>query len=230
MSSDALLMNVFGSRAMREAVQGALGVDAEAGEPEFGWKARVPLKNGRTDRTEVDMRWGGLLAEAKLTETDFQTREARIVEGYRDFEEVFERERLPRVAIKAGRRRRAEEFPEEFTQEWEETGGREEEEAGRAFREALVERAWEAEPAEEGYAHYQLIRNVLAAHATGCCFTVFLDARRPDLMEAWFEVMAAVRPAELRTRLKVMTWQELAGWAPEGLKEFLGEKYGIEAG
>jgi len=40
--------------------------------PEFGYKARVPLLGGRTDRTEVDMKLGRLLVEAKLTESDFR--------------------------------------------------------------------------------------------------------------------------------------------------------------
>ena len=88
----------------------ALGVEGERA-PVFGWKARVPLANGRFDRTEVDMRLGSLLVEAKLTEGDFQTREARIVEAYRDFDEVFDRELLPRVELPA-RRKEAVEFPE----------------------------------------------------------------------------------------------------------------------
>jgi hypothetical protein len=41
--------------------------------------------------------------------------------------------------------------------------------------------------------------------------------------------MRAVRHAELRTRLKVLTWQELAAVVPEGLREFLAAKYGIGA-
>jgi len=90
-----------------------------------------------------------------------------------------------------------------------------------------VARAREAEPAEAGYAGYQLIRNVLAAYAEGCSFCVVHDERRPDLREAWFQVMAAVRSAEMRTRCKVMTWQELAALAPEGFREFLELKYGI---
>jgi hypothetical protein len=53
------------------------------------------------------------------------------------------------------------------------------------------------------------------------------EERRPDLREGWFDVMRAVRSAEMRTRCKVMTWQELAGLAPEGLREFLEGKYGI---
>ena len=92
MSSDALLMNVFCAPGVADdaTVRLALGEVGDA-TPEFGWKVRVPLKNGRFDRTEVDMRWGGLLVEAKLTESDFQMRAAAIVEGYRDFEDVFDK-------------------------------------------------------------------------------------------------------------------------------------------
>jgi hypothetical protein len=233
MSSDALLMNVFlGFGASEQGrLKDALGIEEE-GLPEFGWKARVPLKNGKFDRTEVDMRWGGLLVEAKLTESDFQTREARIVEGYRDFEEVFDCELLPRVAMKTARRRTAVEFAEEFTQEWEDGGAQTDaatSEVAREYQAALVAQAWEAEPAEIGYAGYQLIRNVLAAHAAGCSFCVLHDARRPDLREMWFQVMAAVKQAEMRMRCKAMTWQELARLAPEGLAGFLDRKYGIVA-
>ena len=223
MSSDALLMNVF-CMPGAPAVPQTLGVEVE-GAPEFGWKARVPLASGRFDRTEVDMRWGGLLVEAKLTEGDFQARAARVVEGYRDFDAVFERELLPRVELRTARRRTAVEFAEEFTQEWEDAAA--DEEASRAFQAGIVERAREAEPAEAGYAGYQLIRNVLAAYAEGCSFCVLHDERRPDLREAWFAVMAAVKSAEMRVRCKVMTWQELAGLAPQGLQGFLDLKYGI---
>jgi hypothetical protein len=226
MSSDALLMNVFcGLEGLdAAAVRRALGVE-EDGLPEFGWKARVPLASGRFDRTEVDMRWGGLLVEAKLTENDFQTRSARIVEGYRDFDAVFERELLPRVQLREARRRTAVEFAEEFTQEWEEAAP--DNEIAREFQQEIVARAREAEPAEAAYLGYQLIRNVLAAYAEGCSFCVLHDERRPDLREAWFAVMAAVKPAEMRARCKVMTWQELAKWLPEELQEFLDLKYGI---
>jgi hypothetical protein len=226
MSSDALLMNVFCPAAVVDApsVRQVLGVDPDA-EPVFGWKARVPLASGRFDRTEVDMRWGDLLVEAKLTEADFQTRAASIVEGYRDFDAVFERELLPRVELRAARRRTAVEFAEEFTQEWEDAAA--DDSMARAFQEGIVARAREAEPAEAGYAGYQLIRNVLAAYAENCSFCVLHDERRPDLREAWFEVMAAVKSAGMRVRCKVMTWQELASLLPEELQEFLDLKYGI---
>jgi hypothetical protein len=79
------------------------------------------------------------------------------------------------------------------------------------------------------YACYQLIRNVLAAQAKDASFCVMLDARRPDLMESWYAVMRSVRPADLRVRCKVLTWQELAEVLPSKLRSFLHEKYGIVA-
>jgi len=77
------------------------------------------------------------------------------------------------------------------------------------------------------YKGYQLIRGALAAYATDCSFCVFCDARRPDLVEAWYGIMCAVRLAELRCRLKLLTWQELATVLPEDLRHFLAAKYGI---
>jgi len=232
-SSDALLMNVFCTPGVMESprVRSVLGVE-DGADVAFGWKARVPLKNGRTDTTEVDLRWGSLLIEAKLTEADFQTRAANIVEGYRDFEEVFSPELLPRVALRETRRRAPAEFAEEFTQEWEETEGSRDadvEAVAREYQGGLVEQAWQSAPAIPAYVSYQLIRNVLAAYAHGCSFCVVHDERRPDLREAWFHVMAAVRSAEMRTCSKVLTWQELAALLPEGLQEFLDVKYGIVA-
>jgi hypothetical protein len=125
----------------------------------------------------VDMRLGTLLVEAKLTESDFQSREIEIVKGYRDFDEVFRKSALPKV--------------------------------------------------ERKYAGYQLIRNVLAAFATESSFCVMHDARRPDLREQWYEVMQAVTIFDLRTRCKVLTWQELSAVLPEDLQQFLDLKYGI---
>ena len=222
MSSDALLMNVFCTPGVAEspAIRSMLGVDQNA-EPIFGWKARVPLANGRFDRTEVDLRFGSLLVEAKLTEGDFQSRSAAIVESYRDFDEVFDRDRLPRTEIATTRWMQASEFPENASQEPESL-------VGDPALFSSVESSFRS-PGEQGYAGYQLIRNVLAAHAAGASFCVIHDERRPDLREAWFEVMAAVKTAELRTRLKVLTWQELAALLPGTLQEFLDRKYGIVA-
>lgn len=229
MSSDALLMNVFCTPGVIESNQlrNMLGIEGDA-MPIFGWKARVPLRSGRFDRTEVDMRWGNLLVEAKLTETDFQARESLLLESYRDLDLIFDREALPRVPIRIRRRRQAVEFAEEFTQEWEEPG-EDAEEIARTFHAALETRADAEQPWETGYASYQLLRNVLAAHATNSSFCVIHDERRPELREAWFAVMCAAKSADMRTRCKVVTWQELVPFLPMGLQEFLDRKYGIAA-
>jgi hypothetical protein len=177
-SSDALLMNVFcypgtlRSCHLRSMLD--VGDDVEA---QFGVRARVPLIGGKQDATEVDMRIGSLLVEAKLTEADFQSKKKEFVERYRDLHEVFWLRMLPRRG--------------------------------------------------DTYVSYQLIRNVLAAQATGSAFCVLVDARRPDLLEAWYDVLRAVKSAELRVRLKALTWQELARVLPPTLQKFLEEKYGI---
>lgn len=179
-SSDALLMNIFCSPGVcrSKSIAGMLGTET-TDLPHFGFRARVPLRAARErfDRTEVDMKLGELLVESKLTETDFQTAPAALVESYRDLEQVFEVGELPR--------------------------------------------------SDERYVSYQLIRNVLAAYAGEMSFCVMLDARRPDLIEAWHRIMRCVRTAELRVRCKVLTWQELAVFLPRGLRKFLEEKYGV---
>jgi hypothetical protein len=76
--------------------------------------------------------------------------------------------------------------------------------------------------------HYQVLRGVLAAHAeAGRRYCLVCDARRPDLIDAWYAVMQAVRPVELRSRLTVVTWQEIARALPSTLQVWLSEKYGI---
>jgi len=97
MSSDALLMNIFCYPGVtkRKEVSSILGT--EIGDlPEFGFKPRIPTTSGAIERTEIDMKLGSALFEAKLTEADFQRQRAAIVEGYRDLEEVFEVGDLPR--------------------------------------------------------------------------------------------------------------------------------------
>lgn len=181
MSSDALLMNIFCHPRVLRGCHGFPQLGAESDTlPCFGYKARVPLANGRFDRTEVDLRLGSVLIEAKLTENDFQRAEKNVLVTYRDFHAVFDHERLPQT--------------------------------------------------ERHYLSYQLIRNVLAAHALNCSFRVLLDERRPDLIEAWYSVMCCVKPAELRTALGVLTWQELARTLPHGVQTFLTAKYGIGIG
>lgn len=179
-SSDALLMNVFCHPGVLDepGVRATLGVAADAAV-EFGVKPRTPLQDGKRDNTEVDMRVGDLLVEAKLTESGFQSAKVGLVQRYRDLEEVFDVSELPM------------------------RGGR--------------------------VIGYQLIRGTLAAYAGGSSFCVLCDARRPELVEIWYAVMRTVRLFELRCRLKLLTWQELAGVVPGELRGFLTEKYGIVA-
>jgi hypothetical protein len=94
-SSDALLMNIFCCRRTLKnpALCSMLGV-ASGMSPQFGFRPAIPLRNGRTDRTEIDMKLGDLMVEAKLTETNFQTAPARMIERYRGLDEVFDRDEL----------------------------------------------------------------------------------------------------------------------------------------
>jgi hypothetical protein len=78
-----------------------------------------------------------------------------------------------------------------------------------------------------GFKSYQLIRGVLAAAYLERGFVVLCDGRRRDLVEAWFQIMRAVRQCDLRNRLSLLTWQELAAALPRALQLFLAEKYGI---
>jgi len=173
-SSDALLMNIFCSPGVLRDGRVAALLGAEPDSPCFGYKARVPLVSGRFDRTEVDLRLGDLLIEAKLTEGDFQNAKKETLLAYRDFSEVFDQQRLPQT--------------------------------------------------EDRFLSYQLLRNVLAAHALDCSFCVLVDARRPDLVDACYAVLSCVKPVELRTRLRISTWQEVARAAPAKVRAFLAAK------
>lgn len=177
-SSDALLMNIFCyPRVLKKVGTAAFLGMAPGSSPHFGFMARVPLVGEKLDRTEVDMKLGTLLVEAKLTETDFQTAEKQSLLAYRDFLDVFDESQLPQT--------------------------------------------------EDRYVSYQLLRNILAAHALKYSFCVLLDARRLDLIRACYEVIKCVRPIKLRTELSILTWQELARVVPLKLRTFLSTKYGI---
>ncbi len=177
-SSDALLMNIFCYPRVlsRKPVCTLLGIEPGL-SPEFGFRPAIPLSNNRADRTEIDMRLGSLLVEAKLTEADFQRAPLRLLSRYRDLNDIFDTDLLP-------------------------------------IRNCVVH-SW------------QLIRGVLAARSTGGSFCVFCDGRRPDLIDRWFEVMRAVTDSSLRTRLGILTWQEIGVTLPKPVRIFLDEKYGI---
>jgi hypothetical protein len=178
LSSDALLMNIFCYPGVTRRMEVCRILGFSPGNlPEFGFMPRVPLLSEAIELTEIDMKLGNMLFEAKLTEGDFQIQRSELVEQYRDLREVFEPRQLPRTKRK--------------------------------------------------YVSYQLIRNVLAAHALDLDFCTLLDARRPDLLEDWYSIARCMRSANLRTRCKVLTWQELSLCLPASLQRFLSAKYGI---
>lgn len=80
------------------------------------------------------------------------------------------------------------------------------------------------------YRSCQLIRGALAAHAHEASFAVVCDQRRQDLIDDCFEIISAVMSAELRCRMSVLTWHELAATLPAKVRAFLTEKYGIGEG
>lgn len=76
---------------------------------------------------------------------------------------------------------------------------------------------------------YQLLRGVLAARHHAARFAVFCDARRADLRDDWAAVLGCVHASELRSRLLLVTWQEIARCLSRPLQTFLVNKYGITA-
>ena len=89
-SSDALLMNCFcypeaAERILRDCLR-----MTPSGSVEFGVGGNVPRRNGKPDTTELDMRFGNIVCEAKLTETNFTRKCAKVVEAYSDLDEVFD--------------------------------------------------------------------------------------------------------------------------------------------
>ncbi len=210
-SSDALLMNIFCCpRVLRSRnVAAMLGVEPTA-RPQFGYRPRVPLLNGHIDRTEVDLKLGDLLIEAKLTESDFQTQSARLVETYRDLAEVFDVTRLPRATSVQS----VDPFPDYECDPAPAADSDFDYHPPVSSPPATHRTSANRKEAAARYVSYQLIRNVLAAHATGHSFCVMTDHRRPDLMERWHAIMRCIRFADLRTRCKVLTWQELSAELP----------------
>ena len=200
-SSDALLMNIFCHPAVFDdgRVAALMGVTRGV-RPCFGVRAHLPLLRGLADTTEIDMQLGSLLVEAKLTESGFQTAPPALVERSCDLERVFDVAALPRTGATI---------------------------VGEQWDEALGALVAVTRGQAGNFLSYQLIRGTLAAHAQGAAFCVLCDARRLDLVEACHRVLQAVRSAELRCRLQLLTWQELAGVLPASLTGFLASKYGI---
>jgi hypothetical protein len=99
-SSDALLMNVMCyPGVVAGQIAELLGVRSDA-RPRFGVPGAVPLENGKTDSTELDMLIDDTIVEAKLTEASFTNKAKSVVERYAALDEVFDESALPRAATK----------------------------------------------------------------------------------------------------------------------------------
>lgn len=99
-SSDALLMNCFCFPGAVSRIMKGLGLSESIGPtlvPEFGVKAKLPKTQNRQDATELDMRIGSYIFEAKLTEKDFTSSAFDHVREYNDFDSVFDSSALPVV-------------------------------------------------------------------------------------------------------------------------------------
>jgi hypothetical protein len=237
-SSDALLMNIFchpevfsGTR-LSAPVAALLNADPAA-TPCFGAHPGVPLNTPlkprsktaapreRFDRTEIDLTLNSLFIEAKLTESNFQTAAPSLVARYRDLEAVFDVGRLPVVPLHISRTYlippplRVPHSSQLHRDQWLPAPDLDD-----SFNSPTP-------PRPRRIASYQLIRNVLAAYAAGASFCVLCDARRSDLIESWYAVLSAVHSPTFATRLKLLTWQELAATLPRDLQSFLAAKYGI---
>ena len=80
-----------------------------------------------------------------------------------------------------------------------------------------------------GLAGYQLVRGALAAFQSDGRYMLLWDQRRADLREQWFAVLKAIRSSEVRSRMVLLSWQELAACLPGTLQHFLSSRYGIVA-
>jgi hypothetical protein len=179
-SSDALLMNCFCFPGAVPRIMKGLGLSESMGPtapPEFGVEAKLPKTQNRQDATELDMKIGSYIFEAKLTEKDFTSRAIDHVREYTDFNSVFDSSALPVV--------------------------------------------------DSEFKGYQLIRNVLAASHLKASLIVLLDQRRPDLLQEWWSVHAAIEDTDLRLRCGFRTWQQVAAASPPPLAAYLASKYGV---
>jgi hypothetical protein len=250
-SSDALLMNIFCHPQVYDGVRLASPVAAllnvdPAATLCFGAHPGVPLgttlkpRNKKSaprealDRTEIDLTLTTptttFFLEAKLTESNFQTAAPVLLHRYRDLEAVFDPDRLPRKVLDRISRKflippplQVPHSSQFHRNEWDVNSPHNPDPdfPDDAFLN-LPNRA-----PKPRIAGYQLIRNVLAAHAADGNFCVLCDARRHDLIEIWDTVLRAVHLPTFTTRLKLLTWQELAATLPPDLQHFLAIKYGI---
>ena len=174
-SSDALLMNIFCNPNFKSwnSPQNLLNISIDH-ELEFGWNPDFENEHPQYP-TEIDLKIGNHIFEAKLTEKSFTTKSKSVVDLYSDFKDVFEESYLltPKKEIQ----------------------------------------------------QYQLIRNILTANKYNFFFTVIIDSSRIDLMKEVINVLKSIKDSDLRSRINIVTWQEIIDSCESKLKIFLQEKY-----
>lgn len=88
-SSDALLMNFFAHPKIKEwkGVRDLVSISS-SDDIEFGWN---PVhENENNYKTEIDIRIGNSIIEAKLTEEDFKSKKLNVVLRYLDVEKIVD--------------------------------------------------------------------------------------------------------------------------------------------
>lgn len=88
-SSDALLINFFIHPKIREwkSLRDLISIN-QSDDIEFGWNPQ--FDNEANHKTEIDMKIGNSIFEAKLTEKDFTSKELQIVLGYSNVENIID--------------------------------------------------------------------------------------------------------------------------------------------
>ena len=88
-SSDALLMNFFAHPKIKEwkSLRDLVSIN-QSDNIEFGWNPT--FSNETNHKTEIDMKIGDSIFEAKLTEKDFTEKELRVVLAYSNIENIID--------------------------------------------------------------------------------------------------------------------------------------------
>ncbi len=79
------------------------------------------------------------------------------------------------------------------------------------------------------YDNYQLIRNILAAAQYDFNFILICDSRRPDLTQRFIQTVTAIKDdfKVLRSKCRIVFWQDIAMVSGKQLQVFLQQKYAI---
>jgi hypothetical protein len=93
-SSDAILMNIFCHPDINKwnGIKKIIGLE-NINDISFGWNPSFSNEN-KSYPTEIDMKINNIIFEAKLTENDFKEKISNVVEGYENFNNVFDSDNM----------------------------------------------------------------------------------------------------------------------------------------